>query len=281
MQNNETAPTYHVTLSDGQKFSLCLDLKVMTLATYQRYRLASTKFEHLHSKEDDESLIELAAARVELMQVLAPEIDWANHPDLFNDDVNQVIRMIIDLIVEAENKYKNINAKAPKFGAPELEINGETYTLPLRRALHYLELVPAITANEFCEVMTMKEEYERLLKSANPVQLHEGKYQLSMKQFAVLYRKEGEALPLDTAERKAFIDQRARLFESAPASFGLDSDFFLTGIASEYALSSLQSLNLQPTTSKAKKRKAQAQGKNNSQKRKAGTMYLAKSPRHN
>jgi len=84
------------------------------------------------------------------------------------------------------------------------------------------------------EVVTIC-EYQRLLKKDPEAFDASTEMKIGLIEMAVLLRKKGERLPLNQAERDAFISKRARHFAELPMDAVLSVRFFLLGILEDCA----------------------------------------------
>lgn len=120
---------------------------------------------------------------------------------------------------------------------PHFEFCGERYNIPLIAtkvlASGISEVLPNLTVIESIEAMEANRAYETVVSEDETGSQLFAKY---LRLLAILCRKDGEALPVDEAERENFILDRANLFgglngEMISAGVALDVDFFLTAFS--------------------------------------------------
>jgi len=113
---------------------------------------------------------------------------------------------------------------------------GETYYIEPDRVKRYLGAQKSYTVGEVVEIS----EVDRLLsREAEKTGDPDGSltFERDLTAMAVLLRKEGEALPVNTPERIAFLRSRAEHFQNLPMHIVLGVRFFLASMCGVYGLS--------------------------------------------
>ena len=208
--------------------------------------------------KEEPNEIELIALQIRLFKLLAPEIDWETYP-IFGSEIQNVVETIRLCIEQAHTLYvpKLVENKAV------FKVNGVTYYMNGASAELHPGIRKPLTALEAIEFQEVHDKYielmEKALKQPNSNILIENvEFTYYSVIIALLYRRKNERIPLDETERRAWLEQRTKLFSKAPATAALDAKHFFFIKRNAYAKKIAQSLSQRLRKKTGKKQVKQA-----------------------